>query len=290
MGSAEQPHGGKQSMKRGEMIAVCSAKGGIGRTVIAVNLAVALSKNNRISVGILDGDFQFGDVCLALDLHPTFTIKDAVDGLDEMDSYAMSNFLIHHASGVKVLAAPERPEYADIVTEQVIERVCSLLLEQFDYLIVDTGVGLQDKTMSFLEKADQVFVLTTLEMASIKNAKQMLETLQLLGLRDKVKTIVNRSTMESVIKAGDVPDIIGEESPTFVPNDFAIVSQSLNLGIPFVLNQGKTDIAKAVFKMAEQLISRREISLFRPKDQSLLESILMKTKGRFKPIVSSRNK
>lgn len=261
--------------KRGEMIVICSAKGGIGRTVIAVNLAVALSKKN-IQISVLDGDLQFGDVGLAMDLHPTFTVKDVIEGIDSMDKFALSSYLIHHSSGVKVLMAPERPEQADLLTTSALDRICDLLLAQHDYVIADAGVGLQEKTLQLLEKADQAFVLTTLEMASIKNTKLMLETLELLGLRDKVKVVINRSTMESVIKAGDAPHILDEETPFFIPNDFQVVSRSLNTGIPFVMNHGKTEVAKSIFRMAEQLISRREIALFMPKNPSFLQSLIHK--------------
>lgn len=276
MNHEDKSNGDQPSGKRGEMIVVCSAKGGIGRTVLAVNLAVALTKKN-IQISMLDGNFQFGDVALALDLHPTFTIKDVAEGIETMDRYTLASFLIHHNSGVKVLAAPERPEYADLITPAVIERVCDLMLSHHDYLIVDTGVGLQDKTLQFIEKADQIFVLTTLEMTAIKNTKLMLETLEVLGYRDKVQLVINRSTMDSVIKASDVPDILGVETAIYIPNEFQITSQSLNIGIPFVLNQSKTDIAKAVFKMAEQLISRREISLFKPKQGSFIQNLFHKT-------------
>ncbi len=262
---------------RGEMIAVCSAKGGIGRTVLSVNLAVALSKNN-IKIGVLDGSFQFGDVCLALDLHPTFSMKDVVESTVEMDAFGLSGFLMHHPSGVKVLAAPDRPEYADLIDGERIGKVCDLLLSQHDYVIVDTGAGLQDKNLHLVERADQIFVITNLEMAAMKNTKLMLDTLSLLGLGGKVQLVVNRANMESVISASDVPDILGVDVDFYIPNQFGIVSQSLNVGIPFVVNQGKSDVAKAVFKMAEQLISRREISLLKPRQPSLLQTLFSKPK------------
>lgn len=269
-------HGGKSG--RGEMIAVCSAKGGIGRTVMTVNLAVALSKNN-LHVGVFDADFQFGDVCLAMDLHPTFTIKDVVDSMEIVDQHALQGYLMHHPCGVHVLAAPERPEHADLVTSEAIDKLSGYMTSQYDYVIADTGVGLQAHTLQLIEKADQIFMLTTLEMSSVKKTKTMLDTLELLGLRRKVQVVINRSTMDSVIKATDVADLLEAETPVYIPNDFALVSGSLNTGIPFVLNQGKTEIAKAYFKTAEQMISRREIALFQPKKPSLLQSIFGKTKS-----------
>lgn len=263
--------------RRGEMIAVCSAKGGVGKTLLSVNLAVSLIKKN-IQIALLDGDFQFGDVSLAMDLHTTFSIKDVIDDFKNIDMFSLANFLNRHESGVKVLAAPERPEYADLITPEIINRIVDLLLLQNDYVIVDTGVGLQDKTISIIEKADQILVVTNLEMTTLKNTKLMLETFDILGLRHKVQVVINRSTMESVIKAIDVPDILGEEHPIYIPNDFQTASQSLNIGVPFVLSQGKAEIAKAVFKMAEMLSSRREISMFRPKNPSLFSRFLSKSK------------
>jgi pilus assembly protein CpaE len=263
--------------KRGEMIAVCSAKGGVGRTVLTVNLALALFKKN-IKISILDGDFQFGDVSLALDLQNTFTIKDVAEEIDQMDEYSLASYFNHHESGVKVLAAPERPEYADLVTEEVINKVTEMMLKQHDYLLVDTGVGLSEKSLHFVEKADQILLITNLEMATLKNTKLMLETLDMLGLRHKVQLVINRATMDSVIKASDVPDILSEESPIYIPNDFQIVSQSINIGIPFVMNQGKSEVAKSVFKMAEQLSTRREIKTYQTKEGSFLSKLVSKGK------------
>lgn len=258
--------------KRGEMIAVCSAKGGIGRTVFAVNLAVALCKKS-IQIALLDGDFQFGDISMALDLHTTFSIKDVVDDFEQLDVHTLSSYLNYHDSGVKVLAAPDRPEYADLMTADVVNKVIDLLLMEHEYVVVDTPVGLQESSLALLEKADQILIMTNLEMATLKNTKLMLETLNILGLRHKAQIVINRSTMDSVIKATDIPEILGEENPVYIPNDFQIVSQSLNIGIPFVLNQGKTEVAKAMFKAAELLTSRREISLFQPKKSSLVSKL-----------------
>lgn len=265
----------KRKQKRGEMIVVCSAKGGVGKTVLSVNLAVALSKKN-IKISLLDGDFQFGDVSLAMDLHPTFSIKDIVEDIESLDEYILASYLIHHDSGVRILSAPDRPEYADLITPKVTDKVCDLLLEKHDFLIVDTGVGFQENSLYLVEKADQILVVTNLEMSTLKNTKLMMETLETLGLQHKIQVVINRSTMESVIQATDVPEILGEESPIYIPNQFQMVSQSLNVGIPFVINQGKADLSKSVFKMAEQLSSRREISVFKSKSPSFLSSLFQK--------------
>jgi pilus assembly protein CpaE len=244
--------------KNGEMIAVCSAKGGIGRTILTVNLAVALFKKN-ISVAVLDGDYQFGDVSLAMDLHAAFTVKEVIEGIDTIDVHSITDYLTTHESGVRVLPAPERPEFADLVTKEAMNKIIDLMLGQHDYIVTDTGAGLSEQSIHLIEKAEKILVVTNLEMTALKNTKLLLETLEVLGLRTKVRVVINRANMESVIKAEDAAKILGEENPIYIPNDFQICSQSLNIGVPFVLSQGKTEVAKGVFKMAEIVTSNRDL-------------------------------
>lgn len=165
---------------RGEVIAVCSAKGGIGRTILTINLAVALHKKN-IPVAIMDGDFQFGDVGLALDLQNSFTIKDVIDGLAMLDQHSLQGYLSEHESGVKVLPAPERPEFADLVTKEAVKKIIELLRTNHEYIVVDTEAGLNEHTLNVIEQADQILVITNLEMTALKNTKLFLETLGALG-------------------------------------------------------------------------------------------------------------
>ncbi|MDP5274494.1 AAA family ATPase [Chengkuizengella axinellae] len=268
--------------KKGDMIAICSANGGIGRTVMSTNLAVALAKND-MRVCNIDGNFQFGDLCLSMDVRPTFTIKDTVEELDQMDEYTLANFLVSHSSGVKILASPERPEYAELVTTSVLEKVYKLLVNQFDYLIVDTEAGLQDLSLFFIEKSDEIFLLTTLDMVVMRNTKMMLETFDILGQKEKVRVLVNKSSVDSVIKTADVPGILETENIFHIPNQPQLVTQSMNVGVPFVSNHGKTDLAKAYFKIAEQLLSKREDVIVteekKPPSNSILQSIFQKGKA-----------
>lgn len=261
---------------RGSMIAVCSAKGGVGRTVIAANIAVALCKKT-MRVALLDGDLQFGDMSMAFDIKAPFTIKDVAEDDENLDTHSLSNYLISHESGVRLLAAPERPEFADLIHEGLLKNVIDLLLVEHDYLVVDTPVGLQEQGVGLLEKADHILLLTNLEMATLKNTKLMLETLNVLGLRDKVQLVINRSTMDSVIKATDIPTILKDDAPFYLPNDFQVVAQSLNMGIPFVMSHAKNDVSKAVFKLAERLTSGNEMAIKFSKKPSLISKLFVKS-------------
>lgn len=261
MTSADEMQAGNVNInpQRGKLIAVCSAKGGIGRTTLTVNLAVALRKKN-CSVAIMDGDFQFGDINLAMDLKSSLTIKDVLDSMGSLDEHSLANYLSVHESGVRVLSAPERPEFADLISNEAANKIVDVLLTGQDYVVIDTPVGLNEQSLRFIERADQILVVTNLEMAALKNTKLFLETLDILGLRSKVRIVINRANMESVIKATDAAKILTEDHPIYVPNDFQICSQSINLGVPFVMKHGKSDVAKGVFKMAE-LISSQHLSV-----------------------------
>lgn len=243
----------KDEKRYGKMIAICSAKGGIGRTVLSVNLAVALSKNKRKTT-ILDACFQFGNVHLVMDLHPIFTIKDAVEQIDALDANLLYSYLSQHQSSVDVLAAPSSPEYADLITLDSIEKICTHLLSISDYLVVDTNAGLPEQNLYFIEKADHILLITDLEMTSLKNTKSMLAIFDALGLRKKVKIILNRSTMKSLLKPKNVIQILGEEDLLYIPNHFEIVSKSINIGIPFVMHYRRTEISKSIFHIANLLL------------------------------------
>lgn len=244
---------------QGELITVCSAKGGIGRTTLTINLAVALFKKNS-SVAIFDGDFQFGDISLAMDLHAPFSMKEVIEGIETIDEQSLSRYLTLHKSGVRVLPAPERPEFADLVTKEAMEKVLDLMLQEHDYVIADTDAGLSEHSLYLIEKADVILVVTNLEMTALKNTKLLLETLETLGLRKKARVIINRANMESVINAVEAANILKETAPIYIPNDFQTCSKSLNIGVPFVIGQSKSEVAKGIFKMAESLTNSREAS------------------------------
>jgi pilus assembly protein CpaE len=262
---------------KGKLIVVASAKGGVGRTVMSVNLALALLKM-KYDVCLLDGNFQFGDCSAALDIHPGFSIKDMVDEMSIGDS--LRGYLTEHSTGLKVIPAPPRPELAELVTNEAVEKIMKEALSEFDYVVCDTAVGLNDKTIQLMDLSDQVLVITTLEMTSLKNTRLFLETLGLLGNRSKAKIILNRSTMESVIPAGEVGNILGETEIHHVPNDFSTVYKSLNIGLPFVLSRGRPELSRAIYRLAQTVSSQREKTVTKGKSSVLSKWLYPKKKGR----------
>lgn len=245
----------KDSHKKGEMIVVCGAKGGLGKTMISTNLAIALHKKGR-RVALWDGDFQFGDVDISLNLQPAFTMQEVIESVDTLDDFSLESLMTKHESGVYVLPAPERPELADLLTPSILTKTRDLLLEQFDYIIVDTGAGITEQSLCLLEKAEKILLVTTSGLSPIKHTKSMLDIFQTLELRDRVQVVINRSTMESMAPIDKILQTLQIETAYTIPNNFMVIHPSLDQGKPLTVYRTKTDVAKAIFKMAETLDSK----------------------------------
>ncbi|WP_078548216.1 AAA family ATPase [Litchfieldia alkalitelluris] len=264
-----------EKRKRGKLIVVCSAKGGIGKTLLTVNLSIAMFKKN-LSLALVDSDLQFGDISLMMDLHPTLTIKDVIEEIGSVNPDSVITYLTRHSSGVKVLVAPDRPEYAELIDASHMGKIVDLLLYENDYVMIDTGVGLTNITLELIEQADQVIIVSNLEMTTLKNTKLMLETLDQIGLREKVKLVINQVKNDHVIKPEEAIKMLGAESLSLIPHNAKVATQSLNLGEPFVTCHSKSDLSKAVFKLAEELISEQILYKHKLKKTSFFQRLLGK--------------
>lgn len=232
-----------------EVIVVCSAVGGVGRTTVTVNLASLSAKQNK-KVSILDGDLQFGDAALALDLKPEMTMQEAIENKDILNSKA---YCLHHQTGIELLSAPSRPEFADLVTPDNLTDILDVMADRTDLLLVDTQPGLTDHNIPLLERADRILVITTPGMAVLKNTKLMVETFTALGWKQKLSLIVNKSTSTSAVDVHEIPEIVKVEEKYFLPHDDKHVSLSLDKGYPIVLDNPKLSFSKELTAAAEQI-------------------------------------
>lgn len=238
-----------QTRTEGKTIAVCSATGGTGRTTITVNLASTLAaRSNKVTV--IDGDLQFGDLSLAMDIEPAFTMKEAVNTQGRRN---LTDLCHKHESGVRVLSAPSRPEEADLITEEHLEWIIASLKEANEYLLVDTAAGLNDRSLPFIENADDIIVVTTGGMAALKNAKLMIGILEELELNSKVSVVVNRSTAEGSLMKEDLSSLLQAKRVFYLPEDRKHVSHSQNTGEVLCLHYPRLEISKAIMSMAEEL-------------------------------------
>lgn len=242
---------------QGEMIVFISGKGGVGKTVTSVNLAVSLA-NKGFSTCILDGNFQFGDVNLALDLQSSFTISDLVQESGELENLKISYYLDRHNSGVNVLSAPMKPEEGDLITQFHIKTICKKILDQHDFLIIDLPTGLSENNLTFVEICDKIFLVTDGSLAAIKNTKTMLRVINMLNVKEKVKVIINNFETSSIINNRNVQDILDIKDVTFISKNSKLVSKSFAMGNPFVLSKPNEKISKEINVLANELCDKRK--------------------------------
>ena len=246
--------------RQGQVITVFSTKGGVGKSTIAVNLSACLAREFGFSVVLVDLDLQFGDAAVLLNLVPRQAISDLAVEFNHLDEEFLDTFLVKHETGLRVLSAPSRPEYAELVTAPLVEKVIKLLQEQYDYVIIDTPGIFTDPSMVALDSAHQILLVLSLELPTLKNIKLGLDVLDSLHHKDKVKVVLNRSTLELGISPGDVEKSLGMFLTAQLPSDGRVVVGSVNKGMPFILSNPQSRISESLRHLAREVIRSDQVS------------------------------
>lgn len=247
--ASKQSHEATTS-ERGQIVTVASAKGGSGKTVTATNVALLLNRIPDAKVVLVDADLQFGDVCLLLQLEPRFTMVNAAHELHQLDGEMLDSLLTEHPSGLKVLAAPLEPAFADDITTAGLMQMLDVLQDSYDYIVVDTASMLDELILSLIEKADYVLMIVDMDLPSVKNAKLALETLRLLKFSTtNVSLVLNRSNSKAKLETKEIEGALKMELSAAIPSD-AAVPNSVNEGRPIVETDPKSKVAKGFESVA----------------------------------------
>jgi pilus assembly protein CpaE len=239
----------------GMVVAVFSPKGGVGRTTIAVNLAVAAASLGDKRVALMDGSFQFGDVGVLLNLNPkNKSIAELVPELEAGDLESIDTFVLNHSSGVRVLLAPPSPEAAEHVTASHTKRVIERLRSEHDLVIVDCTSTFNDTTLAILDEADIILTLLSLEITSIKNMRLFLEVAEQLGYGGpKIRLVLNRADSTLGIRVADVEHSIGRKVDYTIVSDGRSVVYALNRGVPFFLSNREAQVSQDILRLANAI-------------------------------------
>jgi len=239
----------------GSVIVVFGPKGGVGASTIAVNLAVALQRADT-KVALIDASLQFGNIDVLLNLHASRSISDISQTINDLDADLISTVITPHPSGLKALLAPTRPELADLVLPDHMQRIVEQMRQQFDYIVIDTPSTLSDLVLTTLDLADRVVLLTQADVPAIKNTRTFFQVTEALGYTsNKIMLVLNQADPRNPITAKMIEDNLKHKVALQIPSDAETINNSIRRGLPFVAELKNKPIANAVNQLAERLIA-----------------------------------
>jgi pilus assembly protein CpaE len=249
---------GKSSASiEGRVVTFFSPKGGAGKTVLACNLASTIARQQHRKTLLLDLDLQFGDAAIMMGIEPEKTIYDLVMARRELDSDALAGYVTAHSSGVHVLPAPLRPEDAELVTEERLGHLFSVAKESYDVIVVDTPPFFHGPVLSTLDRTDQLLLVASLDVPSVKNVKLTMQTLDLLHYpTERRHLLLNRSGSKVGLKPQEVERALEMKVEFEVPVERE-VAVSVNRGVPIALSNPRSGVGKAMQEIADKLVPQR---------------------------------
>jgi pilus assembly protein CpaE len=246
------------SAELGTVITVFSAKGGVGKSVIASNLAVSLARKAAGPVVLVDADLRFGAVSVMLKLTLRYSVLDAVAAIHRLDAELLQRLLMRHEpSGLLVLPAPVEPAFADQVTATDMLTIVHLLQTFCQFVIIDTPIDDNEVVPALLEDSDDILLVAGMDIPDIKNVKVSLRHLREANIPlSKVKLVVNRANSRVGLDVGEVERALQIKADCLVPSDI-IVPQSVNKGVPAVLGAPRSGVAKSMERLTDLFVDER---------------------------------
>jgi len=243
------------------VIAVTGAKGGIGKTSTATNLAVALARLDQGETCLVDLYTQFGDVATLLDLAPTQTLVDLVSVNAEIDLDVLSAVTMSHASGLRVILGSSSPRALDALPVPRLDEIFVALRQRYRFIVVDVPNLLHAGTVRVLETAYRILLLCSMmDLTAVADTQRWLTAVQESSIPvDRVRLVVNRVGRESMLPVAEVERSLGMTAWAQIPNDLTLVAECANRGVPFVTHAPGHPVSQAVVRMAEALAEDREV-------------------------------
>lgn len=247
--------GGDNRSKSGQIITFAGASGGVGTTSIAVNVAVSMAQNPEFSVALVDLDLALGDADVFLDMIPEYTLLDVTQNISRLDLALLRKSLTKHESGVYLLPRPVQIEDLTTISEDNFRRVLGLLKASFSHVVVDLSKTYNRLDIAALESSDTVVLLTQLDLPCLRNVVRLFSAFEVYeGVSNKVKVVVNRSGLDKTqISADKAEETIDREIYARVPNNYFVISECRNNGVPLITQAPKAAITVAIQELAHKL-------------------------------------
>ena len=236
----------------GKIITVFTAKGGVGKTMLSINLAVVLAQRGANKVCVVDLDLSSGDVAISLLLDPVRTIADAVSMSGHIDTTGAASLLTPYRAGLEMLLAPVNPGDAEKVPPSLVGELLAVLRTMFDYVVVDTPPQLSEHVLTALDASAHHVLLTTPDVPALKNLRVVLDVLDMLSYPAEIRSVVlNRAEAKLRLSQEDVERVIRAPVAAQIPASRA-VQISINKGVPITLANPRHPVSKAITAFVRQ--------------------------------------
>lgn len=237
------------------VIAVGGATGGVGSTSVCVNLGCILAKQPGNSVALVDLDLSLGDADVFLDTIPDYTLVDVAQNISRLDFTLLKRSLTKHSSGLYLLPRPVQLQDTSLVTPGDFQRVLGLLKASFSHLILDLSKAYSELDLVALREANHILLISQLDLPCLRNVVRLLMSFEEIdGLKDKVKIVVNRAGLEhGQIGLKKAQETIGREIFWQLPNDYRVMVEVRNNGVPLIEHAPRSGIAQSFVSLADSL-------------------------------------
>jgi pilus assembly protein CpaE len=237
-------------------IMVFSTKGGAGKTFVATSLAINLLRQSSKEVALFDMHYDTGDSSLFLNIFPKQTIFDLTMVNENLTLEFLNGFLSTHPSGIKVLPAPKDPSQAELIDLGTTVRILDMLNKIFDYLVIDSPSRFSEEVLTVLKKLDWLCMVSSMDVASIKNLKVSLKLLKQLKFPDhKIITIMNRANTKVGIDVNEIEATISRKIDVFIPSSI-MVPISMNKGKSIIELYPKSAVAGSINKLTSMILAK----------------------------------
>jgi pilus assembly protein CpaE len=239
----------------GRVIAFFGAKGGVGTTMLAVHLAIHLVRQHGKKTLLIDHRPQLGHVALYLGLKDTqYHFDELLRNADRLDSELLDGFVVRHRSGLDIIASPEMSGGAHEPKSDQFEHVMDFLRREYDYVLIDSSVAYQDSKNSIIDQSDEVYIVSTPDVAALRDLARLVENLSLSeSATSKLHVVVNRSTATDSITSEQIEKAVRFPISVSVPNNYFELLRAINDGEP-IPPQRRTEFNQALARWANRIV------------------------------------
>ena len=253
------PHDGPAAgiTGKGKVFTIFSPKGGVGKSVITTNLAVEVFRKTRKRVLIIDLDLQFGDIALLLNVAPKSTIAHVAEiSTGQVDPESLEFHISDSPYGVRILAAPLKPEYAEVVTPQLVKDVLQAAKSLYDYIFIDTVPNFGNEVLAAMDVSDGIFLVVAPDFLTLKNITLGLAVMDTLNYPPQhIHLILNRAQSLSSVRIKDIEKGLQKKILAEIPSDGEAVVGSINRGQPLVVSNPNSSVSKAIGEIADMIVA-----------------------------------